>query len=256
MTALPPLKAESVTIRYGSHIAVSRLQFEVAWSEIVVLLGPNGAGKSTTLRAVLGLTQPSQGVLSLFGQPPTHKRARAWVGYVPDKTELPPFLRVDQILQLAACFKSKEAGNTHLSFTRGIALCRAFEIPEKQKLGALSKGAQRKLLLTVALMARPRFLVLDEPFDGLDPLSLRVVRDLLLQFKKSGGSVFMSSHALGETEKICDRAFFLQKGEIIRTLAQKDIAQREGSLEDAYTSTLGGHTRLSIPDMGFFEANP
>jgi ABC-2 type transport system ATP-binding protein len=178
------------------------------------LAGPNGAGKSTLIRILLGLAAPDEGQVRLFGRNPEDPELRRRVGFVPEAAELPasasPRGLVKRWVKLRGLSRSAEAQGlaTLERLGMGPLLDRA--------AGSLSKGERQRTLLSLALLGEPELLVLDEPTDGLDPLGRALVREVIREQGAAGRTVFLNSHLLAETERVCSRVCILHRGELVR----------------------------------------
>jgi ABC-2 type transport system ATP-binding protein len=205
------LCAEGLTKRYGATLAVDRLNLRIQPGEVYGFLGPNGAGKTTTIRMMLGLHRPSAGSVTIFGvdawsDPVTaHQR----VAYVAGEPTLWPQLTGEETLIFL--------GNLHGSVDTEYrtALVRRFELEERKKLRAMSKGNRQKVQLIAAFATRADLLLLDEPTSGLDPLMEVAFRETVREAKARGQTVFLSSHILSEVEALCDRVGILRAGQLV-----------------------------------------
>jgi ABC-2 type transport system ATP-binding protein len=194
---------------------VRNLNLEVGAGQIYGLLGPNGSGKSTTLKIILGLVTPTRGQARIFGADSDHVSSRESVGFLPESPYFYKFLTGEETLR----FYGKLCG------LRGPKLkSRTAEMLEvvgltnarKRRLGAYSKGMLQRIGLAQALIQEPALLVLDEPTAGVDPAGAREIRDLILELKKRGVTVLLSSHLLGQVQEICDRVGILANGILVR----------------------------------------
>ena len=193
--------------------ALRGVSIKVERGECYGLAGPNGAGKTTLIRLLLGLSLPDSGEVRLFGQRPDDARVRARVGFVPEAAELPPSASPRQLMHRFARL-------------RGVLPAEAAGLAQLDRLGMgelldrpahkLSKGEKQRTLLALALLGAPELLVLDEPTDGLDPLGRALVRRVLREEIAQGRTVFLNSHLLSETERICTRVGILHRGELVR----------------------------------------
>jgi ABC-2 type transport system ATP-binding protein len=217
-TATPALQLWGVVKRYGlvnKTTALSEVSLQVARGECFGLAGPNGAGKTTLIKLLLGLTQPDEGEVRLFGQRPDDPEVRRRIGFVPESAELPPAASPRQLVRRLARLRGLE---TRLAVSRGmeqldrLGLAGLFDRPA----GKLSKGEKQRTLLALALLPDPELLILDEPTDGLDPLGRALVRRVLHEELARGRTVFLNSHLLSETERICTRVAILHKGRLVR----------------------------------------
>jgi ABC-2 type transport system ATP-binding protein len=175
------------------------------------LVGPNGAGKTTFIKTMLGIVRPTAGQIRILGESPESPRARQRVGYLPERLELPAYLTPPAFLASVARLKRvppQFANIKQLLLRVGLAA------DSHRKIGGFSKGMRQRLGLAAAFLGQPELLVLDEPTDGIDPLGRIEIRDLLAAELRRGCTVFLNSHLLAETERICDRVGVLSAGKI------------------------------------------
>jgi ABC-2 type transport system ATP-binding protein len=197
----------------GRTVAVKRIDLEVGEGQIFGLLGPNGAGKTTTLKMMLGLLRPDRGRIELFGQPPASTMARARLGYLPENPYFYDYLTAEEFLDFYG--RLQGIPSTERQRLVGETLKRVgLEGRESTALRKFSKGMIQRLGLAQAIQHDPDLVILDEPMSGLDPIGRREVRDLILELKASGKTVFFSSHILQDAELICDRVAILDKGQL------------------------------------------
>lgn len=194
--------------------AVNRLDLVVRRGEIFGLLGPNGSGKTTTLKLLLGLLHPSEGTVRILGGTPAEVRVRARIGFLPEETYLHKFLNAEETLDFYGQIfripgKERRARTRELLVRVGID-----EAAAKRALREYSKGMMRRIGLAQALVNDPDLLILDEPTSGLDPIGAREVKDLLLELKKRGKTILLSSHLLADVEGVCDRIAILHSGNL------------------------------------------
>jgi ABC-2 type transport system ATP-binding protein len=195
--------------------ALSDCSLEVAQGQIFSLLGPNGAGKTTLVKLLLGIVKPTRGKASILGMDISDIRTHFHIGYLPENHHFPEYLTGNHLLkyfgQMSGC------SNTYLSnqIPQLLATVNLAEWGNTQ-IRKYSKGMKQRLGIAQALINDPKILFLDEPTDGIDPLGRRQIRDLLLQLKENGKTVFLNSHLLSEVERVSDSLAILQKGEIIR----------------------------------------
>jgi lipopolysaccharide export system ATP-binding protein len=223
---------ELVKIFKGKRV-VNQVDITLNRKEIVGLLGPNGAGKTTTFYMVIGLTRPNEGRVFLDGQDitedPMYLRARKGISYLPQESSVFRKLTVEQnllaILESTdiSSYEIKERVNSLLSELKIIHLA-------KQKASTLSGGERRRLEITRALATEPRFMLLDEPFAGIDPLALNDIKQIIRQLKERGIGIIVSDHNVRETLDVCDSAYIISQGEIIEygppeKIVNSDIAR-------------------------------
>jgi ABC-2 type transport system ATP-binding protein len=210
-----PISLRGITKQYGNVLAVNNLSLEAAEGEILGFLGLNGAGKTTTIRILLDLLRPNSGQAFLLGHncQSDGLRARSNIGYLPGEMGIYSDMTGREVLDLLA-------GLSHQSVdkNRRGELQERLEFPDsdlRRSLRQYSTGMKRKLGLIQAFQADPQLLILDEPTEGLDPLMQASFYQLLLDVKKRGRTVFMSSHVLSEVDRACDRIALVRKGEIV-----------------------------------------
>jgi ABC-2 type transport system ATP-binding protein len=211
--------------RYGRAEALRGVSLEVGDGEIVGLLGPNGAGKSTLAKIACGLVRPSAGEARVAGHPAGSLRARAAIGYLAEHFRFPGWASAEEVLSL----HQRLAGSTGGAAERG-ELLELVGLAEagRTRVAAMSKGMQQRLGIAQALIGSPRLLLLDEPTSALDPAGRRVVRRLLGEVGSRGVSVLLSSHLLGEVERVCDRVAILLDGEIVERGSPAELHRPRG----------------------------
>lgn len=220
---------ELVKIFKGKRV-VDQVDITLNRKEIVGLLGPNGAGKTTTFYMVIGLTQPNEGRVFLDGQDitedPMYLRARKGINYLPQEPSVFRKLTVEQNLLAVlesidiSSYAIKERLKSLLSELKIIHLA-------KQKASTLSGGERRRLEITRALATEPRFMLLDEPFAGIDPLALNDIKQIIKQLKERGIGIIISDHNVRETLDVCDSAYIISQGEIIEYGPPEKIVNSE-----------------------------
>jgi ABC-2 type transport system ATP-binding protein len=202
--------------------AVRAVSFEVLAGEIFGFLGPNGAGKTTTIKMLMGLIAPTGGTMEILGARAPSPATMARVGFLPENPYVHPYLSPREFVALCG----------RLSGLAGAALRdRTTRVIERVGMGhavdraarTLSKGMLQRIALAAALVHDPELLVLDEPMSGLDPVGRKEVRDLILEEKRAGRTVFFSSHILSDVEMLCDRVCILRKGEVVVAGALRDL---------------------------------
>lgn len=218
-----PLRRQRVT-------AVRDLSFEVRPGEVYGLLGPNGSGKSTTLKILLGLVTPNQGRAMIFGQDSRDYHSRRDVGFLPENPYFYKFLTAAETLR----FYGKVCGMGGTILTKRIdELIHLVGLEEARdrRIGGFSKGMLQRIGLAQALIQDPRLVVLDEPTAGVDPAGSHQIRDLILDLKKRGKTVLLTSHLLEQVQEICDRVGIMARGEMIREGALADLVSVKNQTE-------------------------
>jgi ABC-2 type transport system ATP-binding protein len=229
---------------FGNISAVSNVDLEIKRGEIFGLLGPNGSGKSTTMKMLLGLIQPDAGSIEVFGtnvkkDPVAVKRQ---VGYLPESPRLYEFLTGLEYLDFIGDVfgmtteEKKERINEYL---KALDL----EGREGDMISGYSQGMKQKVALISALLHKPKLLILDEPLNGLDPKSARIVKDLLHELKAQGVTALMSTHVLEIAEAICDRIAIMYQGQILALGSMDELRQKASlpgsGLEDVFLKLTG-----------------
>jgi ABC-2 type transport system ATP-binding protein len=219
--------------------AVRGVSFEVIAGEIFGFLGPNGAGKTTTIKMLMGLITPTGGTMEILGRRAPTPEIMSRVGFLPENPYVYPYLSPREFVTLCG----------RLCGLRGRDLRdRSVRIIERVGMGAaidraartLSKGMLQRVALAAALVHEPELLVLDEPMSGLDPVGRKEVRDLILEEKRRGRTVFFSSHILADVEMLCDRVCILRQGEIVVAGALHDLLSAGNRYSEV---TVGGASR-------------
>ena len=224
------LEASGLVKTYGGKRVVDRVNVMVNRQEIVGLLGPNGAGKTTTFYMVVGLTRPSEGRVFLDGkditQDPMFQRARKGISYLAQEPSVFRKLTVEQNLLAILEMLRVPVQERRDRLERGLREL-GIDHLAKQKALSLSGGERRRLEISRALVTEPRFMLLDEPFAGIDPLAINDIQQIIRQLKSRGLGVVISDHNVRETLNVCDRAYIINQGRIIEQGSPDDIVKSE-----------------------------
>ncbi len=224
------LRTLNLTKSYGGRTVVRDVSLSVTSGEVVGLLGPNGAGKTTTFYLVVGLTAPDQGRVTLDGEDvtdaPMYLRARKGIGYLPQEPSIFRGLTVEQ--NLLAILET-------LGLSRAARRRRVRELLEELNLTPLAKspahtlsgGERRRAEITRALVISPSFMLLDEPFAGIDPIAVTDIQEIIFHLKARGIGVLITDHNVRETLRITDRAYIVHDGAVFRSGTPADLAQDE-----------------------------
>ncbi|MGP4107711.1 ABC transporter ATP-binding protein [Virgibacillus sp. L01] len=207
------LQVNNLTKKFGKFTALDGININVNEGEIYGFIGPNGAGKSTAIRVLLGILKANQGEVKVFGKDAwadaveIHKR----IAYVPGDVNLWPNLTGGEVIDL---FMKLRGGNNK---SKREELIKKFDLDPSKKCRTYSKGNRQKVALVAAFSSEADLYILDEPTSGLDPLMEQVFQECVMDIKKEGKSVLLSSHILSEVEKLCDRVGIIRQGKIIET---------------------------------------
>ncbi|MFL5870913.1 MAG: ABC transporter ATP-binding protein [Solirubrobacterales bacterium] len=217
--------ARDLRKQYGAKEALRGVSIEVGDAEIVGLLGPNGAGKSTLAKIAAGLVRATAGTATVAGRPAGSRPARSQVGYLAELFRFPSWATANEVLTLHQRLAGSPGGAQERA-----QLLELVGLPESgaTRVAEMSKGMQQRLGIAQALIGEPRLLLLDEPTSALDPAGRRVVRGLLEEVRSRGVSVLLSSHLLGEVERVCDRVAILVGGEVVRRGVPAELARPRG----------------------------
>jgi lipopolysaccharide export system ATP-binding protein len=217
---LPPvLAAEGLAKSYGGRAVVSGVSFEIAGGEIVGLLGPNGAGKTTTFSIVVGLVRPDRGTVSLGERDltdlPMYRRARAGISYLPQEPSVFRKMTVEQ--NLLAILETLDLSPSERR-ERADRLLSEFglEAVRSHRAYSLSGGERRRVEIARSLVLSPSFLLLDEPFAGIDPIAVLDIQAIARRLASSGIGVLVTDHNVRETLSVVDRAYIIHEGQILR----------------------------------------
>ena len=248
------LEVRGIAKSFGTTRALDGISFELRPGEIVGLLGPNGAGKSTAMKIILGILRPDEGGISLFGRDVLEDplAAKQQAGYVPENPQLYEFLTGAEYLDFIADMYAMPVEGRKARIDQFVD---ALELRghENSMLSGYSMGMKQKVALTSALLHRPRLLVLDEPLNGLDPRSARIVKDLLRSLAtREGVGVLFSTHVLEIAQAICDRVVILHRGHVLASgtvSSLREISGRQGSgLEEVFLSLTGTEDIQGVVD--------
>jgi ABC-2 type transport system ATP-binding protein len=198
----PTLVLEHVTKRYGDFTAVDDLSLQVRSGRVFGLIGPNGAGKTTTIRMIVNITVPDSGRIELFGQP-MQTSLQDRIGYLPEERGLYRKMKVGEQLKFFAELKDVRGKEADARVDRWLAKLQLSDWKNKRAKD-LSKGMQQKVQFITAVIHDPDLLILDEPFSGLDPVNVELMKDTILENKREGKTIILSTHQMEIAEKLCD----------------------------------------------------
>ncbi len=201
---------------YGKRKVLHGISFHVGANRVVGFLGPNGAGKTTTIKLILGFLNPDVGSVEIMGFKTERNKNIANIGYVPEAPQLYPYLTGRELLALTGRLIGMKTNVLEKEIEN---ICEFFAITDciENKMSTYSFGDTKKVAYAQAMLGDPDILIFDEPYNGLDPIGINKVREMILELKRKGKTVFLSSHFLSEMEKICDDVIMINQGKIILT---------------------------------------
>jgi ABC-2 type transport system ATP-binding protein len=239
--ATPAIVVRDLRKVYDGKAAVDGLSVTVPRGSFFGFLGPNGAGKSTTIRMLTGLIPPTSGVIELLGlsMPADEMAIKQRIGLVPDESLLFDRLTGGEFLEFVGrMYRLPRA----LAVQRAAELLDLFELSgERRKLIAeYSKGMRKRITMAASLIHRPELFLMDEPFEGVDAVGARLMKDILLEQVRRGATIFLTSHVLEVVERLCDTAAIIDKGRIVAEGRMQDLRGGSETLEEVFVRTVGG----------------
>jgi len=257
------IRIENLTKKFGKTLAVDRIDLHVAPGEVMGFLGPNGAGKTTTIRMLAGLMKPDTGTIILGGHnlATEPEKAKAITGFVPDRPYLYEKLTGWEFLQFSAGIHGVDLRDLERLGTKYLEM---FELLDwkHELIEGYSHGMKQRLIISAALLHRPKIFIIDEPMVGLDPRGVRLAKDLFMQMARSRGmAVFLSTHTLAVAEEICTMITIIHKGKIIASDTpaniKNTIARTKGNLEKAFLKLTGHEETEGLKgSLGMVEMPP
>ena len=221
------LKVEGLTKTYGWRTVVNDISLDVKRGEMFGYLGPNGSGKTTTIRMALDIIRPDAGSVSILGSPPDRNVLKR-VGYLPEERGLPRKMKVMDAIRYLGRLKG-------LTFTeaeaRGTELLRRVNLYEhrSKKVGDLSRGMAQLLQFVTAIIQDSEFIILDEPFSGLDPLNVELMKEMLLERQRDGATIMFSTHIMSDVEELCDRVALIAESRLLLLGDLAEIKRQRGA---------------------------
>ena len=220
------LEVRNITKKFGDFIAVDNVSFSTEEGSVFGLIGPNGAGKTTTLRMIMNIIIPDYGDISILGN---SKMVSATdnIGYLPEERGMYRKMKVGSLLLFLTKLKSmpKKEAQKQIDFW-----LERLELTDwkNKKIEELSKGMQQKLQFIATILHKPKLLILDEPFGGLDPINTNLIKDIILELKQNGTTIMFSTHVMESAEKLCDDIFLINKGREVLYGKLNDIKKSFG----------------------------
>ncbi|HXK19738.1 MAG TPA: ABC transporter ATP-binding protein [Polyangiaceae bacterium] len=226
-------------------MAVRDISFSVDRGDIFGFLGPNGSGKTTTIKVLTGLISPTAGRAELFGEAVPSRRALARIGFLPENPYVYPYLTPAEFVVLCgrlSGLSARAAQDRTRQVLDQVGVAYAADRPVRR----LSKGMLQRTGLAAALVADPELLILDEPMSGLDPVGRKEVRDLIVEERKRGRTIFFSTHILNDVESLCDQVAILRKGEVVVSGRISELLRRDARRTEI---TLGGDSKALAAEL-------
>ncbi len=211
------------------------LSFYIHEGEILGLVGLNGQGKSTTIKLMLGLIYPEKGTINIFGKEPGNTEIKKKISYLPENPHFFDTLNAIEFLHFVGTLRGLR-GNDLRKKIKNMLNIVGLTGNEKKSIRKYSKGMVQRLGLAQAFLGRPEFVILDEPLSGLDPLGRKMAKELILNHKKNGGTVFFTSHILEDIEDMADRILIMNRGRIVKEVQKEELGGR--SLESVFVEVI------------------
>jgi ABC-2 type transport system ATP-binding protein len=224
---VPAVEIIEVSKSFGTKRAVERLSLTVPRGSVYGLIGPNGSGKSTTIRMIMRIYHPDSGTIRVLGNDATAgDAANDRIGYLPEERGLYRKMPVGDLLQFFASLKGVRDARAEARRwleRLGLGDC------ERRRVDALSKGMAQKVQFIATVLHRPALVILDEPFSGLDPVNMDVIRDAILEVRRAGATIVFSTHDMDVAEKMCDSIFMLHRGQKVLDGTLEEIQRQYGA---------------------------
>jgi len=220
------LEVRNMVKRYDGFTAVDDLSFEVYEGEIFGLLGPNGAGKTTAIRAIMDIFKPDEGRVRVLGESPGAARER--IGYLPEERGL---YRDHKVIDVLVYLSQLKGTPRRVARQRALTWLKRVELSDwaHRKVNDLSRGMQQKLQFVASLVHDPQLLILDEPFQGLDPINVELLKGLVRELQREGKTIMLSSHQMALVEALCDRILLISEGNAVLYGPLEEIQRRYSS---------------------------
>ncbi len=240
------IRATGLHKSYGGKPAVQGLDLEVRRGEFFGFLGPNGAGKTTTIHALTGVIEASAGEIEILGMkvPSEITAVKRQIGVVPDENVLFDRLTGYEFLEFAGRMYGLDRD---VATQRARELMELFELDQRADtlIAGYSKGMKKRVALGAALIHRPSLFLLDEPFDGVDPVGSRLMKEILQQQVSQGATVFLTSHVLEVVERLCTRVAIINQGQVVAEGSVGELRDANETLEDIFFRVVGGEKEMA-----------
>lgn len=220
------LEVNNIVKKYGDFTAVNDVSFSVSAGNIYGILGPNGAGKTTTIRMIMNIIAPDSGTIKLFGQN-MDDELKSRIGYLPEERGIYQKMKVIDVLMFLGELKGMTPQNAKKAATQWL---NKFQLDKNinSKVNELSKGMQQKLQIISTVLHNPDLIILDEPFSGLDPVNINLVKNIMLDLQKEGKAIMFSTHQMDAAQKLCSEILMINKGNKVLDGKLSDILGQYG----------------------------
>ena len=221
------ITCQSATKFYGGACALDHVDLSIGRGKIVGLLGPNGSGKTTLIKLLCGLLRPSEGTLLIDGQAPG-PYTKSVISYLPDRMALPTeFTAADAVSLYTDFFADFDR-------TKANAMLADLHLNQHDRIGAMSKGTQEKMQLCLTMSRAAKLYLLDEPLGGVDPAAREYILNTILHNYSEDAALVLSTHLIGDIEKVLDEVIFLKDGSVMRQVGVDELREETGTSVDAY----------------------
>src|SRR5713226_1423232 len=236
----PAVEVRNLRKVYGDKAAVDGLSLTVPQGCFFGFLGPNGAGKTTTIKMLMGLAPPSSGTIQLLGRPMPERalEIKQLIGLVPDESLLFDHLTGGEFIEFVGRLYGLERA---VARERSLELLELFELDgnPRKLITEYSKGMRKRVAMAAALIHRPELFLMDEPFEGVDAVGARLMKDILLEQVRHGATIFLTSHVLEVVERLCDRVAIIHEGKLVREGSMQELRSGSETLEDVFVRVVG-----------------
>src|SRR5271170_4269104 len=240
--ASPVIEIHNLRKVYGAKAAVDGLTLTVPRGSFFGFLGPNGAGKTTTIKMLMGLAPPTEGSIRLMGLPMPEKalEIKQQIGLVPDESLLFDHLTGGEFIEFVGRIYGLDR---KVARERSTELLELFELDGNRRklIAEYSKGMRKRVAMAAALIHRPELFLMDEPFEGVDAVGARLMKDILLDQVRRGATMFLTSHVLEVVERLCDRVAIIHDGKLVKLGTMAELRTGSETLEDVFVRVVGGH---------------
>jgi ABC-2 type transport system ATP-binding protein len=245
----PAIAVRDLRKVYASKAAVDGLNLTVPRGSFFGFLGPNGAGKTTTIRMLMGLAPPTSGSIEILGlpMPGREDEVKEKIGLVPDESMLFDHLTGPEFIEFVGRMYRLPR---EVARERARELIALFELDGSQRkmIGDYSKGMRKRVAMAAALIHRPQLFLMDEPFEGVDAVGARLMKDILIAQVRQGATIFLTSHVLEVVERLCDHIAIINEGRIVTEGAIDEFRSGTESLEDTFVRVVGADRMTESPD--------